>query len=121
MNNVSLTGRLTAEPGRPRQTQSGKDVLNVRLAVNQPGRDQAVFVDVTCWGNTAGNVANYLHKGSLVAVSGELAESKWADKDTGEARSKHFINASRVDFLDQRLDRAAAAPSTPGPNAAGVY
>ncbi len=115
MNNVSLTGRLTADPGEPRHTQSGKDVLNVRLAVNHPGRDQAVFVDVTCWGTTAGNAAKYLHKGSLVAVSGELAESKWADKETGEARSKHFINANRVDFLDRAPAQAPPAGAEPPP------
>jgi single-strand DNA-binding protein len=115
VNTVCLIGRLTADPDQPRQTQSGKDVLNVRLAVNHLGRDEAVFVDVTCWDTTARNAAKYLHKGSLVAVSGKLAQDEWADKETGEKRSKHYINANQVSFLDRApAQNQAAGAEAPG-------
>jgi single-stranded DNA-binding protein len=48
MNNVILTGRLTKAPERPAVTASGRQVLDLRMAVNHHRRD-TVFVDVKCW------------------------------------------------------------------------
>lgn len=112
MNNVTLIGRLTDDPPGVATTNSGKQFLDVRLAINHPKRD-TVFVDVTCWGKTAENVHEYLAKGSLVGVTGELERAEWADRTTGEPRSKHYINAQRVDFLDQRIKQAEAHGAEP--------
>jgi Single-strand binding protein family len=46
MNNVNLTGRLTKAPDRPTVTESGRQVLDLRLAVHHHRRE-TVFVDVT--------------------------------------------------------------------------
>jgi single-strand DNA-binding protein len=105
MNNVNLTGRLTKAPERPTVTASGRQLLNLRLAVNHHRRD-TVFVDVTCWEGVAEAAADHLTKGSLVGVTGELARDEWTDKATGERRQRYYINARSVDFLDFRLDRA---------------
>lgn len=112
MNSVNLTGRLTNAPDQPILLASGKHVLDLRLAVNRPNGNTA-FVKVKCWGRTAQNAATYLTKGSLVAVSGELAHDEWTDRATGELRQRHYINAHRVDFLDRRLGQAAPDASIP--------
>jgi single stranded DNA-binding protein len=106
MNNVNLTGRLTRAPERPTMTASGRQVLDLRLAVNHHRRD-TVFVDVTCWESVAEAAADHLIKGSLVGVTGELARDEWTDKTTGEPRHRYYINARSLDFLDFRIDRAA--------------
>jgi single-strand DNA-binding protein len=115
MNNVELIGRLTADPGQPTKTRGTppKDVLNFRIAVNDPRRDKPVFVDVKCWGADAQNVAKYMRKGRQVAVSGELAMDEWIAWG-GEKRSKHYINANRVEFLDP-APTAQSRPTTDGP------
>jgi single-strand DNA-binding protein len=107
MNNVNLTGRLTKAPERPTVTASGRQVLDLRLAVNHHRRD-TVFVDVTCWEGVADAAADHLTKGSLVGVTGELARDEWTDKTTGEARHRYYINARSLDFLDFRVERPAA-------------
>jgi single stranded DNA-binding protein len=112
MNNVNLTGRLTKAPDHPTVTNSGRQVLDLRLAVNHHRRD-TVFVDVKCWGSVAEAAADHLNKGSLVGVSGELARDEWTDKTTGEPRHRYYINARSLDFLDIRLDRAAAGQDAP--------
>lgn len=116
MNNVNLTGRLTKAPDRPTVTPSGKQVLDLRLAVNHHRRD-TVFVDVRCWGGVAEAAADHLTKGSLVGVSGELARDEWADKTTGEPRHRYYITARSLDFLDFRLDRTGASQTPPSADA----
>ena len=118
MNNVILTGRLTKAPERPAVTASGRQVLDLRVAVNHHRRD-TVFVDVTCWEGVAEAAADHLIKGSLVGVSGELARDEWTDKATGEPRHRYYINARSLEFLDFRLDRAATSHDAPGAQAGG--
>jgi single-strand DNA-binding protein len=118
MNNVILTGRLTKAPERPAVTASGRQVLDLRMAVNHHRRD-TVFVDVKCWEGVAEAAADHLTKGSLVGVSGELARDEWTDKATGEPRHRYYINARSLEFLDFRLDRAATGHDTPSAQAGG--
>jgi single-strand DNA-binding protein len=112
MNNVNLTGRLAKHPDRPTVTNSGRQVVDLRLAVNHHRRD-TVFVDVPCWGGLAEAAADHLTKGSLVAVSGELARDEWTDKATGEPRHRYYITAHGLDFLDFRFDRTGVSQATP--------
>ena len=119
MNNVTLTGRLTDDPAEPRTTKNGHQVLELRVAVNRPKR-HTVFVDVTCWDRTAENAARYLTKGSQVGITGELDQDQWTDRETGQARSRHYVRAERVEFLDHRLaPPAQAAPAVGESVAAG--
>ncbi|HYZ97919.1 MAG TPA: single-stranded DNA-binding protein [Acidimicrobiales bacterium] len=111
MNSVNLTGRLTKDPDPPFETASGNKVVDLRLAVNHHKRD-TVYVDVKCWGGTAEAAHEYLTKGSLVGVTGELARDEWTDKQTGEPRQRYYVNARAIDFLGPRLDQAAAGAST---------
>jgi hypothetical protein len=54
-------------------------------------------------------------QGLARGVSGKLAQDEWADKETGEKRSKHYINANQVSFLDRAPAPAqAAAAEAPG-------
>ena len=97
MNSVSLIGRWVRDV-KLRYTQSGKPVLSGVLAVND-GREEAAFVPVVVWGNTAEAVANHHgRKGQQVGVSGRLQSRSYTTHD-GQKRTVIEVVAARVDFL----------------------
>ena len=102
MNQISLIGRLTANP----ESRAGErhEAATFRLAVPRRGRRDgedpgAVFVDVVSFDGLAKTVADHLTKGRQVAVTGRLEQAEWTTSD-GEYRSKHQIIADEVAFLD---------------------
>ena len=96
MNNVSLVGRVATEI-ELRYTPQGTAVADFALAVDGY-KDDAYFFDITAWGNTAENTAEYMEKGREVGISGELRQEKW-ENDQGQKRSKVKVNARNVKFL----------------------
>ena len=106
VNHVSLAGNLTRDP-ELRKTPNGNSVTDLGLALNRswtgPGgekNEEVTFVDVSAWGKTAENAAQYLSKGSAVFIEGRLKLDQWQDAKTGEPRSKLFVVAERVHFLN---------------------
>jgi single-strand DNA-binding protein len=75
---MTVIGNLVDEP-RMRLTKNGHAVTNFRVASTSRRYDRehdryvdnsTLFVTVTCWRNMAENVANSLHKGQPVVVTG---------------------------------------------------
>jgi|SRR5690554_436448 len=107
LNRVVLIGRLTRDP-ELRYIPSGTPVANFTLAVDRPftnrqGEREADFVPIVVWRKAAENCANYLGKGSLVAVDGRLQVRSY-EKD-GQRRYITEIVAEDVRFLDKKGDR----------------
>ncbi len=80
MNNVSITGRLTADPQQ--RTAGELQICDLRIAIpRRKGRDGedrgAVFVDVTAFGPLAKVCGQYLAKGRRAAVQGRLELDEW--------------------------------------------
>ena len=93
MNKVTLIGRLTKDPEL--QERSGKQVCDMRLAVNGPGNTPPLFIDVVAFGETATESAKH-SKGDQVEVDGSLRYSEWEAKATPNSkktqkRSKHSV------------------------------
>lgn len=109
INRVLIVGRLTRDP-ELRHTAGGTAVLEMSVAVNSREKDSGTgewgdrvdYFDVTVWENQAESCAQYLAKGSQVAIDGRLRQERWKTKDTDENRSKVKIVASTVQFLDSR-------------------
>lgn len=105
LNKVILIGRLATEP-ELRYTPSGVAVTSFRLAVNRPvarneaGEQEADFIDIVAWRQSAEFAANYLNKGRLVAVDGRLQIRNWVAQDGTKRR-----NAEVVAFDLRSLDR----------------
>ena len=100
MNNVFLTGRLTADP-EAKTTPNGVSVTTFRMAVNRRfNRDQADFFSVVTWRGLADNCAKFLTKGQMVSVNGELQNRSYDDKD-GIKRYVTEIIADNVEFLSK--------------------
>jgi len=99
-NSVVIIGRLTRDM-ELKYLNSGTAVGRFSIAVNRlggQGKDNDVsFFDVVLWGKQAESLNPYLKKGTRVAVSGELRQSRW--EQDGQSRSKVEINAQRVQLL----------------------
>ena len=108
MNNVVLVGRLTREPELKYIAGSGTAVTNFAIAVDREftgkdGKKEVDFIDIQVWGKSAENCANYIGKGSLVAIQGSIRVDSYQDQD-GNNRKITRVNANRVQFLDSKKD-----------------
>lgn len=102
LNHIILIGRLTHDP-ELRYTPSGTATTRFSLAVDRQyqkkGEEKKTdFFAIVVWGTQAENCANFLSKGSLVAVSGRMEIDSYTNKN-GEAKKDHHVTAETVKFL----------------------
>lgn len=120
INRVLISGNLTRDP-ELRATAGGTQVLSFGVAVNDRRRnpqtneweDYPNFVDCTMFGTRAEKLANYIAKGSKVAIEGKLRYSSW-ERD-GERRSKLEVIVDEIEFMSRRDEQGGAVISTPTP------
>lgn len=112
LNKVFLQGRLVADP-ELRKTQQGTPVASYRLAVDRgykskdPKAQNADFINVVSWRNTAEFVSRYFTKGRMMLVEGRLQMRDYTDKD-GNRRVAAEIVTDNVYFCDSRKDESSA-------------
>ena len=73
-------------------------------------KEKTEWVRIVVWGKQASFCSNYLQKGSLVYVSGELETRKWTDKDGAEKYTTE-IKAERVMGMDRKPEGQQPAPA----------
>lgn len=105
LNKVNLVGRLTKDP-ELRYLGNGTPVANFTLAVNRTfknkdGEREADFINIVVWRKQAENCANYISKGSLVAISGRI-QSRSYDTAEGQKRYVTEVVAEEVHFMDSK-------------------
>ena len=96
----------SAEPlAFPANPGAGKAVTTVRVAINEQGRDKAVFIDLQSWEKTAEFIASYGTKGRLFEATARLALDQWKDAE-GSQHSKHYLVTGpyQFRFLDKSSD-----------------
>jgi single-strand DNA-binding protein len=98
---ITLTGNLAFDP-KLRFTANGNSVVDLRIATTprkKVGEDwvdgETLWFDVSVWKQFAENVAESLHKGDRVTVSGRLAQSTFTRED-GTAKVKLGVEAAVV-------------------------
>jgi single-strand DNA-binding protein len=105
-NLVVQTGRLGADPELRYVGQNGAPVAEFRIAVGRSvgtGEEQRAstsWFTIKCWNRLAEVVAEHLHAGRKVLVTGRLEEERWQDRESGQNRSRVVVIAERVEFLD---------------------
>lgn len=114
-NKVILIGNLVADP-ELKQTQSGVSVTSFRIAVGRrfaksPDAQQADFIDIVCWRQTAEFVTKYFSKGKSILVCGSLQSRSWTDQN-GNKRYATEVVADEVSFVEKK---SADSPITPNP------
>lgn len=105
LNKVILIGRLCADP-EFRQTTSGVPVCRIRLAVNRPYKkdaeqQQADFINVSCWRQTAEFVSKYFSKGKMIIVEGSLRNNDYTDNNGVKHYSMEVL-ANNVGFGESK-------------------
>lgn len=99
---------LGADPNM-RYTPSGVPVTSFRAAVNRSWTDQegvkhekTLWFEISCWRKLAEIANQYLHRGSMVFILGEVEEpSVFTDRD-GNNRASLKVTAKELRFLDRR-------------------
>lgn len=130
-NVITIVGNLADDP-ELRYTPSGVPVTNVRVAVNQRFYNRETqqwderldgFFTANVWRDHAENVADSLHKGARVLVTGRLRNRSYENKE-GQTRWVTEIEADEVcpslrwavakpEKVDRRRgERPAAGPAT---------
>lgn len=109
-NNCSITGRLTSDP-ELKYTEGGIAHARFTVAVDgrkgQNGEKHTDFIKVHVWRALAERVAQYMRRGRLVGVQGELHIQSYDDRN-GVRREGHEIVAYDVRFLDRAKDGSEA-------------
>ncbi|MCU0501770.1 MAG: single-stranded DNA-binding protein [Anaerolineae bacterium] len=102
-----VIGHLGKDP-EMRYTPSGVPVTSFNIATtrkwtnaNGEQQEKTTWFRVTCWRKTAELAAQYLQKGRLVLVEGDIEASAWTDKE-GAARASLELTATTVKFLGGR-------------------
>lgn len=115
MNELFLIGNLTKDP-EISQTQNGLTICKFGIAVNRPyqtnGEKVTDFFSITVWRTLADNCGKYLKKGSKVAVTAQLQNHSYEDKD-GNKRSRNDIIAESVEFLSSIKNDAQGRQEPP--------
>lgn len=114
MNRVVLIGRLTRDPELRYIAGSGTAVSTFTLAVDRnfkskDGQKEADFINIVVWNKQAENVANYLTKGRLAAVTGRIQTRSYEGND-GQKRNVTEIVADEVQFLERKEGASAPGP-----------
>lgn len=104
MNKVVLIGRLTKDPELRYTPGTGMAVTTVTLAIDRfnasTKQREADFISVVIWGKQAENTANYMSKGSQMAISGRIQTRSYDDKE-GKKRYITEVVAQEVSFLSK--------------------
>ncbi len=99
LNQINLVGRIGQDP-EIKYFDSGSVLAKVNLAVNRRKKDEAPdWFTLQFWGKQAEVVGNYVRKGSLIGIEGQLQLDEWNDKETGILRSKPVIRVNRLELL----------------------
>lgn len=119
LNRVQIIGHLGKDP-EMRYTPKGTPFTRFTVAVNRgwTGQDGERHTDtewfnVEAWGKLGEIAQQYLRKGRLVYVEGELRTDKWED-DKGEPRSITRIHTERLQLLDRKPEEPEGGAETEG-------
>lgn len=113
LNQIVLVGRLVSDP-EIKETESGKKVSNITLAVNrsfknEEGIYETDFIDCILWNGIATNTSEYCKKGDLVGVKGRVQSTIVSDdsKSIDESKKNELqIVAEKVTFLSNKKEKS---------------
>ena len=104
-----VVGHLGRDP-EMRYTQSGVPVTSFSVATTRKWssasgeqQEKTTWFRVTCWRKLAELTAQYLKKGRLVLVEGDIEASAFTDRE-GNARASLELTATNIKFLGGRGD-----------------
>ena len=112
LNSFDFTGRLGKEP-ELKSLPSGHDVCSFSVAVDTFGDKPPVWVDVSVWGQAAAPCAQYLGKGSQVAIHGKIDAVDGYIRKDGEAAAALRVSTRDVAFIGSKQDAQGVQTAVP--------
>jgi single-strand DNA-binding protein len=104
LNVCSFTGRAGRDP-ELKYFESGSAIAQLTIAVDGWKRDsEPLWLNLKVWGKLAQVAADYVKKGSQIAVSGQLENETWTDRASGEKRSKVVLNVKELTLLGSKKE-----------------
>ena len=102
LNQIVIVGRLVRDP-ELRQTENGKKVTNITLAVprsykNSNGQYETDFVDCVLWTGIAENTTEYCRRGDILGVKGRVQTRVFESEDDKKKYVTEVV-AEKVSFL----------------------
>ena len=111
MKSITIAGNI-GRNAETRNTQSGDSVTGFSVAVEErQGQDKrTIWFDVSIWGKRGSSLAQYLTKGTRVAVAGDLSTREH------DGKSYLTIRADQVTLLGggERQEQRREEPQTRG-------
>ncbi len=108
---TTVIGHLGRDP-EMRFTPDGTPVTTFSVATtrrwNNPdgqAQEKTTWFRVTAWRKLAETCNQFLTKGQLVLVEGDVEASAWSDKTSNEARATLELRARTVRFLSKKGER----------------
>ena len=120
LNKVILGGRLTADP-ELKQTPSGVAVVSFSIAINRRYQtksadgtqaQQADFINVVAWRQTAEFISRYFRRGSAICITGSIQTRTWQDQQ-GQKRYATEVVADEAMFVDSKNENSSAGGYAP--------
>lgn len=117
MNVFTAVVRLGSDPEQ-KYTAGGDSVVTFNAAVDSGYGDKKVttWIRYTIWGKRGDSVLPYLNKGSQVAVSGELTNRPWKDKE-GQDRYSLEVRVNELTLIGGKQN-SANVPAQKAPDSA---
>lgn len=111
MNSITIIGRAGRDP-EARYFESGTMVANLTLACSGIKRDEpTTWFNLEIWGKQAQVAADYVRRGSQIAVNGSIRTEEWTDRATGDKKSKLVVNVQRLQLLGSKTDNGNGVSS----------
>lgn len=106
MNQVVLVGRLTRDPELKYIPRTGTAVASFTIAVdrnyiNKEGKRDTDFIPIEVIGKSAEYCANYITKGKLVALEGNIRVDNYQTQ-SGEKRTFTKVSTKSVQSLESK-------------------
>lgn len=121
---VQVSGRVTSDPKSFDVGDNGAKKVVFGVAVNryfkQKDSDEfnkkTTFIDCVAWGRTGDHVAQFAKKGVKVAITGNLEEDRFTNKDNAEVRRMQ-INVENISIFSVNQDSPTDEPVVTTPSA----
>jgi single-strand DNA-binding protein len=96
-------------------TNTGKPNIKFSLPADQfkGGQKSTEWVRCTLWGERAEKLAEYIVKGKIVQVSGEISVSTWTGND-GTFHANLELNVFEIDLLGETRNLAVSKANNAG-------
>jgi single-strand DNA-binding protein len=107
LNQIVLVGRVGRDP-EIRYFESGSSMATFSLAINRPSKNKETdWFDIKLWGKQAEIAGEYVRKGSLIGIEGQLDFDSWNDKNTGELQIKPVVLANNLRLIGSKSDNSS--------------